>query len=55
LNAISGPTAVVCVELFRFDVFQLDPAARPQALARLLDTTQKSGVMFEAVFKPVFF
>ena len=41
--------------LFAFDVFELGPASRAQAVSRLFDTTEKACVMFKAVLKPVLF
>ena len=41
--------------LFRFDVFQPDPAPCMQAVARLFDSAQKSRIVWKTIFEPVFF
>jgi hypothetical protein len=41
------------LDLFHFEVLQPDPTSRAQAVPRLFDSTQKSRVILETVFKPV--
>jgi hypothetical protein len=44
-HALEKPLARL--SLFRFDVFQTDPAPCLQAIARLLDPAEKSRIVFE--------
>ena len=52
VRAAIGPLAQV--PLFRFDVLQPEPTPGMQTVARLLDSAQKSRIVFELIFKPVF-
>jgi len=54
----AGPrsgTATARWSLFRFNVFQTDPAPCLQAIACLLDPAQESRIVFKPIFKPVLF
>ena len=53
--SVHDSTGRARVPLFRFNVFEPDPASCAQAISCLLDTTQEARVMFEPVFEPVFF
>jgi hypothetical protein len=41
---------LVITALFRFDIFQTDPATCTQARTRLLDPAQKSWIVFQPGF-----
>src|SRR5258708_45828 len=43
------------VSLFRFEVFQSDPASCLQTVAGLFDRAKKSRIFFEPIFKPILF
>ena len=41
--------------LFRFKVFEPDPASCAQAVPRLFDSTQEARIMLESIFEPALF
>ena len=68
-QTILEPSSMICTErngfcvgasrsagqgdLFRLEVLQPNPSSRAQAVPRLFDPTQETGVMFETVFEPI--